>query len=140
MNEKTIVEKLLKLAKKAYNKNESPIAALIICNDKIIATAYNKRNKSHKTIDHAEIIAITKANKKLKNWRTNTCTLYCLLEPCDMCKSVISESRINDVRFLVYRNKDKKQYNKTVFNKINDQCIIEEEYTKIIHNFWQNKR
>ena len=58
-----------KEAKKAFKKNEIPVGCIIIKNNKIISRAYNKKEKNNKTIDHAEIIAITKANKKMKNCR-----------------------------------------------------------------------
>ena len=143
MEEKIIYE-MKRLINKANKKNESPIVAIITLNNKIIAKAYNKRNKSNKTIDHAEIIAITKANKKIKNWRLNKCTLYISLEPCDMCKNVIKESRIDKVIYLIKRNPTKKQYNKSNFEEVNSNNLqiqkFIEEYKKIIHNFWENKR
>ena len=139
-----IIKELNKLVNKALKYDESPVAALIVHNNKIIAKAYNKRNRSNITTDHAEIIAITKANKKLKNWRTNKCTMYITLEPCEMCKSVIKESRIENVYYFLPRNPDKKQYKGTKINLIeeNEEIIKEfnNNYKKIIRNFWENKR
>lgn len=118
MEEKYINE-LINLSKKSLKKSEVPIAALIIDeNGKIISKAYNTRNIKQQTINHAEILAITKANKKLKSWRLNNCTLYVTIEPCNMCKSVIKESRIQNVYYLLPRLPEKNQYNKTIFNKI----------------------
>lgn len=118
MEEKYINE-LINLSKKSLKKSEVPIAALIIDeNGKIISKAYNTRNIKQQTINHAEILAITKANKKLKSWRLNNCTLYVTIEPCDMCKSVIKESRIQNVYYLLPRLPEKNQYNKTIFNKL----------------------
>ena len=120
MEEKYINE-LINLSKKSLKKSEVPIAALIIDeNGKIISKAYNTRNIKQQTINHAEILAITKANKKLKSWRLNKCTLYITIEPCDMCKSVIKESRIQNVYYLLPRLPEKNQYNKTIFNKLKD--------------------
>lgn len=144
MNADKIIQELTKLVKKAEKNDESPVAAIIVENGKIVAKAYNKRNKSHRTIDHAEIIAITKANKKIKNWRTNKCTMYVTLEPCEMCKTVIKESRIEKVYYFLERNQEKKQYKKTEFNNINKmQKNVENftnEYLNIMKKFWQNKR
>ncbi len=139
-----IIKELNKLINKAIKNNESPVAAVIVQNNKIIAKGYNKRNKSNITTDHAEIIAITKANKKLKDWRANKCTMYVTLEPCEMCKSVIKESRIENVYYFLARNPEKKQYKGTqisLFNstKESDKNFVE-NYKKIIKNFWQNKR
>lgn len=132
-------KKLLKLLKKAVRQNETPVAALIEYNGKIISKGYNKRNKSKKTIDHAEIIAITKANKKIKEWRLNKCTLYVTVEPCEMCKNIIKEARINKVYYLIPKEDIKKQYNKTIFSKISSKDD-NQKIKSIMTNFWQNKR
>lgn len=140
MEEKYINE-LINLSKKSLKKSEVPIAALIIDeNGKIISKAYNTRNIKQQTINHAEILAITKANKKLKSWRLNKCMLYVTIEPCDMCKSVIKESRIQNVYYLLPRLPEKNQYNKTIFNKLKDMSEKENKYQEIINKFWKNKR
>ena len=140
MEEKYINE-LINLSKKSLKKSEVPIAALIIDeNGKIISKAYNTRNIKQQTINHAEILAITKANKKLKSWRLSKCTLYVTIEPCDMCKSVIKESRIQNVYYLLPRLPEKNQYNKTIFNKLKDMSEKEDKYQEIINKFWKNKR
>ena len=139
MEEKYINE-LINLSKKSLKKSEVPIAALIIDeNGKIISKAYNTRNIKQQTINHAEILAITKANKKLKSWRLNKCTLYVTIEPCDMCKSVIKESRIQNVYYLLPRLPEKNQYNKTIFNKLKDVSEKEDKYQEIINKFRKNK-
>ena len=136
------IDELIKLSYKSLKKDEVPVAAIIVHNDKIIAKAHNTRKHSNKTIDHAEIKVITKANQKLKNWRLNKCTLYVTIEPCEMCKNVIKESRIDKVFYLVPRLKSKKIYNKTNFfqieEKSNENSI--DKYKKIIEKFWENKR
>ena len=140
MEEKYINE-LINLSKKSLKKSEVPIAALITDeNGKIISKAYNTRNIKQQTINHAEILAITKANKKLKSWRLNKCMLYVTIEPCDMCKSVIKESRIQNVYYLLPRLPEKNQYNKTIFNKLKDMSEKEGKYQEIINKFWKNKR
>ena len=92
-------------AKKAFKKEEIPVGCVIVKNNKIISKAYNKKNKTNRIIDHAEIIAITKANKKLKNWRLEGCDLYVTLEPCPMCASAIEQARINNV-YTITSNSD----------------------------------
>lgn len=135
------IKELIKLSKKSLKKNEVPIAALIIDEQgKIISKAHNTRNIKQQTINHAEILAIIKANKKLKTWRLNKCTLYVTIEPCEMCKSVIKESRIQNVYYLLPRLPEKNQYNKTKFNKIKNEEESENNYQEIINKFWKNKR
>lgn len=96
MQEKFMRE-ALKEAQKAYNKEEVPVGAVIVKNDKIIARGYNSKEEKNNTIKHAEIIAIEKASRKLSNWRLENCEMYVTLEPCPMCAGAIINSRIKKV-------------------------------------------
>lgn len=90
----------LKEAQKAFKIKEIPVGAVIVDSlGNILGKGYNRKEKDNISISHAEINAIIKANKKINNWRLNDCTLYVTLEPCDMCKKVIEESRIKRVVF-----------------------------------------
>ena len=91
------MEEAIKLARKAYKKNEVPIGAVIVKDGKIISKAYNNREKSQQAINHAEIIAIKKACKKLHSWRLNECEMYVTLEPCSMCAGAILNARLKSV-------------------------------------------
>ena len=84
-------------AKKAEALNEVPIGCVIVCDGKIIARGYNRRNTDHDTLSHAELIAIKKASKKLGDWRLEGCTMYLTLEPCQMCSGALVQSRIDKV-------------------------------------------
>lgn len=87
----------IRQAKKAYALEESPIGCVIVCDDKIIARGYNRRNTDKSTLSHAELIAIKKACKKTGDWRLEGCTMYITLEPCPMCAGAIVQSRIDRV-------------------------------------------
>ena len=87
----------LKLAQKAFDKGEVPIGTVIVHNNKIIARGYNTREKTQQALNHAEIIAIHKACKKLHSWRLNDCTMYVTLEPCAMCAGAILNARLDCV-------------------------------------------
>ena len=91
------MKEAIKQAKKAYSIDETPIGCVIVCEDKIIARGYNRRNTDKSTLAHAEITAIKKACKKLGDWRLEGCTLYVTLEPCPMCAGAIIQSRIDRV-------------------------------------------
>ena len=130
MNEK-IYETLIKLLEKANKKNEIAVAAVIVKNNKIISSAYNIRNKSHDVTAHAEILAIRKAEKKLKDWRLNGCDLYVTLKPCSMCESIIKEARIDNCYYLCNKLPSKKEYDKT---KV---CYKQTNYEKEILNLLQ---
>lgn len=96
MNPK-FMKQALREAKKAYDKLEIPVGAVIVKDNKIISRAHNLKETKQTTTAHAEILAIQKANKKLNNWRLLDCDLYVTLEPCDMCMGAIISSRIKNI-------------------------------------------
>ena len=96
MKEKFMKE-ALKQAQKAYDKLEVPVGAVIVKNNKIIARAYNQKEEKNDTTNHAEILAIKKASKKLNSWRLLDCEMYVTLEPCSMCAGALIQSRIKKV-------------------------------------------
>lgn len=130
---------LLKLAKKAVKKDEVPVSALIVKDGKIIAKAYNKRNKSKFVLDHAEMLVIKKTSGKLKDWRLNECDIYVTLKPCSICEAAIKQARIRNVYYLIDKLEDKKEYNKTKFTKANKSMFVD-EYNKILKDFFTKKR
>lgn len=92
----------LTMAKKAQKKDEVPVGAIIVKDDRIIAKAYNLRETKRNPLAHAEILAIEKAARKLGGWRLSGCTLYVTLEPCPMCAGAIVNARIDEVVFGAY--------------------------------------
>ena len=97
------IEFMLKALDKAKKSGKDiPIGAVIVKDGKIIAKAANEREKNQYTFAHAEMVAIKKANEKLKNWRLNDCELYVTLEPCPMCASAVLQARISKVYFGAY--------------------------------------
>ena len=95
-NEKFMKE-ALKEAKKAYDKEEIPVGAVIVKDGKIIARAHNSKEISKNAVSHAEILAIQKACKKLESWRLLDCEMYVTLEPCPMCAGAIINARISKI-------------------------------------------
>ena len=147
MNDIDYMKIALKEAEKAFKKNEIPIGAIIVKNNKIIAKGYNLKERKKNPTRHAEIIAIEKACKKIKNWRLNDCTLYVTMCPCPMCASAINQSRISKV---VYGTKPE-YADISIINKIfNDnnygnsvevvENVLNEECTELIQQFFQKKR
>lgn len=91
------MKEAIKEAKKAYEKLEVPIGAVIVKNGKIIARGHNKKEEKADTTMHAEIIAIKKASKKIGAWRLNGCEMYVTLEPCPMCAGAIINARLDKI-------------------------------------------
>lgn len=119
-NDKYYMDIAYKEALKAYKIDEIPIGVVIVKDKKIISKAYNLRDSKQIVTKHAEIIAIEKANKKIKNWRLNDCILYSTLEPCNMCREVIKESKIKKIIYGAKSNSDIK----SDYIQINDAQTI----------------
>lgn len=135
-----IINILFKESMKAYKKGEIPVSCIIIKNNKILSRAHNTKQNKHICINHAEINAIIKAEKKLKDWRLNDCVMYVTLEPCDMCKEVIKQSRIKEVYYLLpskFNNENNKIIN---YKLIENQDNKYNEYLSIIKRFFNEKR
>ena len=141
------MKKATSLGYKAYLNEEIPIGAVIVRDNKIIASAYNKREQTQIATHHAEILAIEKACKKLKSWRLDDCDLYVTLEPCPMCAGAILNARI---KTLFYAVKDTasggdsrfQMFNSTLNHSTNCSQMheFEAENKKMIQNFFQDKR
>lgn len=129
-----IEEELNKLINKAIKKNEVPVAAIIIKDNKIIARGYNKVNKYNNILNHAEIIAIKKASKKIHNWRLNNCEMYVTLEPCSMCREIIKKSRIEKVFYFINQNEEKTEKDP------NFKYIENLKFTRKLKDFFIDKR
>ena len=98
MHEKFMIE-AIKEANKSLEINEVPVGAVIVKNGKIISRGHNIKEKKQSSLAHAEIIAIEKATRKVKNWRLIDCDIYVTLEPCPMCASAIKQSRIKKIYY-----------------------------------------
>lgn len=99
------MQQALECAKIAYSKDEVPIGAVIVKDNKIIAKGYNKSITLKDTTAHAEIVAIRKACKKLENYRLNDCSIYVTIEPCIMCIGALVHARIKNLYFGAYDKK-----------------------------------
>lgn len=91
------MKKAIEQAKKAAQNGDVPIGCVIVRDDVIVARAYNRRNKDHSVLAHAETLAIEKAARKQGDFRLDGYILYVTLEPCQMCAGAIIQSRIRRV-------------------------------------------
>lgn len=103
--EEKFMKEALKEAKKAFDKDEVPVGAVIVKDNKIIAKAHNIKEQKHDSTSHAEILAIQKACKKLGAWRLSDCDMYVTLEPCSMCAGALINSRIRKLYIGTQDNK-----------------------------------
>ncbi len=141
-----IDDKVLKLlvsdAKKAAKKGEIPVSAVILDKDNnVVSHAFNKRQSGFNVLGHAEILAILKAEKRIKDWRLDGYKMVVVLEPCDMCSMVISKCRIDEIYyFIAQKNQDDLDdfgINKHFIKKY-DQ--YRDFFEKLLVNFFYNMR
>lgn len=137
----------LEEAKKAEALGEVPIGAVIVCEGKIIAQAYNLKEGPQNPLGHAELLAISQAAQALKSWRLIDCELYVTLEPCPMCLAACGQARI---RKVFYGAQDQKSGALSLGYRLNEDIKLnhrfEAEFLKdelsgqILSSFFQRKR
>ena len=89
----------LEEAKIAFKKNEVPVGAVLVQNDKLISRAHNLSIINNDPSAHAEMEVLRKAGRKLNNYRLPKTTLYVTLEPCAMCFGAMIHARIDKLVF-----------------------------------------
>ncbi len=137
----------LKEAQKSLKKEEVPVGAVLVYENKIISRAHNEPIAKNDPTAHAEIIAIRKAGSKRKNYRLSGSVLYVTLEPCAMCLGAAVHARI---RKLVFGALDPKSgavesVMKFPFEKMNHRVeivgrVLVDECSKILRGFFKKKR
>ena len=139
------MEQAIQQAKDAYDKDEVPIGAILVMNNKIIARAHNQVEQLKDPTAHAELIAITAACNGLGSKYLPEATLYVTVEPCHMCAGAIYWSKVKRV---VFGTADPKQGyhhfcgNKSPFHPKTEitSGILANESLLLMKNFFKQKR
>ncbi len=130
-------------ANKAFDKQEVPVGAVVVCNDIIIARAHNLTETLKDPTAHAEMQAITAATNWLGGKYLTDCTLYVTLEPCAMCAGAIGWSQAS---VLVYGAADEKKGYRTISGQLLhskttvESGVLDKECKELIIKFFKNKR
>lgn len=135
-------------ARKAYKKKEVPVGCVIVYNDKVIAKSHNTRQSTKRATNHAEMIAINKACKKLKAWMLDDTSIYVTLEPCLMCTGAIMQSRIKNVIYAASEPKSGALGSVVDISKVTGfnhtinvkKGVLEEEARTLIQSFFKELR
>ncbi len=136
------MKKALYEAQLAYDRQEIPVGALIVIENKIIAKAHNLTEMLNDVTAHAEMQAITSAANYLGGKYLKGCTLYVTLEPCQMCAGALNWSQITKVVFGAsdpqkgYKNVEAALHPKTLVVS----GILENECSEILLRFFSEKR
>lgn len=134
------IQLLYKLARKAARNGDVPVSAIILKNDKIIATGYNNRQKKSVVLGHAEVNAIIKAERKLGDFRLNDCILLTTLKPCKMCQSIIEAARIKEIYYILDQ-KGVESYQKANFKQLNHKGnVFIDKYQLLFDDFFRKLR
>lgn len=139
------MKEALKEAKKAFDKEEVPVGAVIVRNGKIIARAHNIKETGHDATAHAEILAIKKACKKMEAWRLIDSEMYVTLEPCSMCAGALINARIK--KLYIGTNDEKTGACGSKLNLLEDYTfnhkveierdVLKDECEKMLKNFFK---
>lgn len=135
-------------ARLALKKDEVPVGAVVVFEDKIIGRGHNQVESLKDPTAHAEIIAIGAAAGYLDSWRLSGASLYVTLEPCAMCAGALVLSRIDR---LVFGTKDPKAgacgslFNIAQDPRLNHQVqvvpnILEQECSRLLQAFFEKVR
>ncbi len=141
-NHAYFMQKALQEAELAYEKNEVPIGAVIVINDKIIARAHNLTETLNDVTAHAEMQAFTAAADYLGGKYLKNCTLYVTLEPCQMCAGASYWTQIDQIVFGASDAKRGYRYYQTTLHpktKITGG-VMEKECGDLIKKFFIEKR
>lgn len=141
--DEAFMRKALEQAREAYDKDEVPVGAVVVCSDRIIARAHNLTELLNDVTAHAEMQAVTAAADSLGGKYLDVCTLYVTVEPCTMCAGALGWAQLGR---LVYGAPDPKRG----FSTFAPQAlhpktevlggVLEEECGALMSEFFKRKR
>ncbi|XBC39952.1 MAG: tRNA adenosine(34) deaminase TadA [Buchnera aphidicola (Chaetogeoica yunlongensis)] len=148
-NDEYFMKYAIYLAKLAEIGGDVPVGSVLVLDNTIIGTGINSSILNSDPTAHAEILALRKGAKYLKNYRLLNSTLYVTLEPCCMCYGAIFHSRISRLVFGT-RYKNSKKYMmccknyivyKNFFKNFSvTREILKKECSYLLNNFFKKKR
>jgi len=142
-NKEQYMRAALSEAFKAFEKQEVPVGAVVVCNDIIIARAHNLTETLNDPTAHAEMQAITAATSWLGGKYLSDCTMYVTLEPCAMCAGALGWSQLTALVFGA--SDENKGYRKISGSLLHPKTsveagLLEDECRELLVNFFKNKR
>jgi tRNA(adenine34) deaminase len=141
-NDEYFMKKALYEAEVAFERNEIPIGAVIVINDKIIARGHNLTETLNDVTAHAEMQAFTAAADFLGGKYLKNCTLYVTLEPCQMCAGASYWTQIDKIVFGAFDPQRGFQHFKTTLHPKTKVIggVLEKECSELINKFFIEKR
>lgn len=130
-------------ARKAFDRGEVPVGAVVVCRDRIIARSHNLTETLNDVTAHAEMQAITAAANYLGGKYLTECTLYVTVEPCVMCAGAIAWAQTGR---LVFGSADEKRgYQRYAPNALHPktkvlQGLLADECAALMKDFFKSRR
>ena len=135
-----ILNKLVEYANMASKIGEIPVAAAVVDSDfNIISVCGNNRQSTFNVLGHAEILAIQQAEQSIRDWRLDGYSMFVTLVPCEMCRSVIKESRLDKIYYLADRNNNE-QLNSDLYQQLTNYNEYIVKSSDLLTAFFDNMR
>lgn len=143
MSDEHYMKQALGEAHKALERDEVPVGAVVVCNDRIIARGHNLTETLTDVTAHAEMQAITAAAGFLGGKYLTGCTLYVTVEPCVMCAGALGWSQIS--RIVIGARDEKRGFQRFAPDALHPRTevvygILEEECSMLMKDFFRKKR
>jgi tRNA(adenine34) deaminase len=137
------MQQAFKEAELAYEEDEVPVGAVVVCKGSIIARAHNLTERLNDVTAHAEMQAVTAAADYLGGKYLNQCTLYVTLEPCLMCAGALSWAQLGKLVFGAYD--EKRGYSLYEGRILHPKTIVKggvlgDESAELLKRFFKEKR
>lgn len=141
-NDEYFMKQALLEAQKAYDLDEVPVGAVVVCQNQIIARAHNFTEKLNDVTAHAEMQAITAAANHLGGKYLHKCTIYITLEPCVMCAGALYWSQLDKIVFGASDEKRGASRYEGIYHPktLVQRGILASESQALIQSFFAKKR
>lgn len=147
-HDEQFMQEALRLAEKAYQREEVPVGAVLVYGDRIVAGNHNRREEMEDATAHAEILVLREAGRLMGSWRLLDTTLYVTLEPCPMCAGALIQARVSR---LVFGTRDPKAGAVvSLFDLLRDhrlnhrldftEGVLQKQCSEILKKFFQQRR
>ena len=143
LNDEFFMREALKEARQAFDSDEVPVGAVVVCRNKVIARAHNLTERLNDVTAHAEMQAFTSAANFLGGKYLEECVLYVTLEPCAMCAGAAYWTQISRIVFGAHD--EKRGFHLTNKNMLHPKTrltggVLEEPCSELIKEFFRKKR
>ena len=147
-HDEVFLRQALDLAREAERAGEVPVGAVVVLAAEVIGRGRNSPIARHDPTAHAEILALREAAAQLGNYRLESTTLYCTLEPCVMCAGALVAARVSrlvfgmrDLRFGGVRSKFRLADSDLLNHRVEIvEGVLGAECAELMRNFFEARR